>query len=199
LPYMEQTNLYNVPSNTGAAWNSGANARVVKQYLCPSDTTHNNGLALCGAGGWAGVSYAPVHYMFGPNNSTDPGTGQTVDVPKYTIGNIPDGTSNQVGIVERFVSFPNYNWSNTVNYPQMGCCWGWNSNGSAYGPWGLGVPQVNQRINQPVPHTQPSTAHASMQTLIMDGGVRSITSAINPNTWSGACQPDDGAVLGSNW
>src|SRR5208337_2501229 len=49
--------------------------------------------------------------------------------------NIPDGSSNTVGIVERFGNYPQYVWSNVAYYP---CAplpneWGWNEWSSVYG------------------------------------------------------------------
>jgi len=210
FPFIERQNEYNMAANQGALWNpTPPRNTVIKGYLCPSDSTHNNGLVTTGAGGsFSGVSYAPVYLMFGPGNSTDPSTGQQVAVSKYTIGNIPDGTSNTVGIVERFTSYPVYGWSNSTLYPEAGP-WGWNTQGSAYGPWGLYVPQVSSKTNSPGGNCTsqqcgahpycPNSAHSAMQTLLMDGSVRGVTSSVNSTTWTYACTPDDGQVLGSNW
>src|SRR5262249_34170846 len=57
---LEQDNLANRAIGSGAGWNNGNNATVVKTLLCPSDPTNSNGLCTTGATGWAGASYAPV-------------------------------------------------------------------------------------------------------------------------------------------
>ena len=62
--------------------------------------------------------------MFGTNGGVPPGWAG-FQGSQYNIGNIPDGTSNTVGIVERFTSLPAYGWSNAAFYPQAGW-WGWN-------------------------------------------------------------------------
>jgi len=209
--YMEQGPAYSKALNSGSGWGNNNHLTVVKTLLCPSDSTHNNGLCTTGAGGWAGTSYAPNYLLFGPTYTYDPSTGAYPSRAKYAIGNIPDGTSNTIGVVERFTSFPQYGWSNALVYPEGSNNWSWSSNGSVYGPWGLYLPQVNSRSNgmpggncgagqncNAHPYA-PNTAHASMQALLMDGSVRNITGSISSTTWNYAITPDDGQVMPSNW
>jgi len=201
LPYVEQQQVYNKPFNTGAIWNNGVHAAIVPIYICPSDPTVNNGLS---PNGWAATSYAPTDKMF--SNSQFTYAGQTAWGPKYRVGNIPDGTSNTIAVVERYAGCPVYGWSNAWAYPISPGNWGWNSQGSAYGPWGLYTPQI-----QPTTNTQqsppglgahpyyPNTGHPVMMALLMDGSVRGIGSQITGTTWTYACSPDDGQVLGQDW
>jgi prepilin-type N-terminal cleavage/methylation domain-containing protein len=205
LPYIEQGNVYQLANGSGAVWNNGNNAVVIKLFLCPADNSHSNGICTAGATGWAGVSYAPDYLLFGPNTTTQVNTGASINPATYSIGNIPDGTSNTVGIVEHFTSFPVYGWSNAWGYPEGGP-WGWNAYGSVYGPWGLYPPQINPPLNNtasgqtPAHPYYPNSAHtASVQVLLMDGSVRGVSSGVSATTWSYACTPDDGNPLGSNW
>ena len=164
--------------------------------------------------GWAGSSYAPTTMMFaggnynGGNSTYDPSDqgGQWVTCSKYTVGNIPDGTSETVGIVERLGDCPYYGWGNAWAYPMDNSHWGYNSNGSAFGPWGVYLPLINPPINnwvgnqQPAHPYYPTTKHtASCQTALMDGSVRGVTIQVSALTWSYACQPDDGNPLGTDW
>jgi len=200
LPYLEQQNLYNRAAGTGAIWNANNQYTGVKAFCCPSDTTvGSNYLCTAGLTGWGATSYAPVSNMFGTTNVTDPASGQAICPAVYTIGNIPDGSSNQIGVVERFSSFPgNTGWTNTWTYPEMGQ-WGWNANGSAYGSqWGLNLPQVAQRAATANP-TSPNSAHSTEMVVMMDGSVRGVSGSISQATWNAVCQPADGAVVGSNW
>jgi prepilin-type N-terminal cleavage/methylation domain-containing protein len=202
LPFMELQNIVNTASGSGAIWGNNMNTTVVKPFLCPSDPSMNNGLCTTGATGWNGTSYAPVYTVFGINNTTAPASGQTVCLAPVNLSTITDGLSNQVGIVERYGSFPAYGWSNSWSYPMMGCCWGWNSVGSGYGPWGWYLPQIGARLtgSAPVAHPYyPNTAHSTMQTFIMDGSVRGISAGVSQTTWQNACTPNDGFVLGSDW
>jgi len=198
LPYIEQGPLYNKAYNQWAAWNNNINTTAVDTYMCPSDISINNGLS---PNGWAAASYAPISNFF--SNSSYWNGSISVWCPKYKIGNIPDGTTNQVWVVERYGGCPQYGWSNGWDYPE-GYNWGWNQHGSIYGPWGLNLPQTNTpNITQGYPQGAhpyyPSTGHATMQTLLADASVRAISNAISQATWNAACVPDDGQPLGTDW
>jgi prepilin-type N-terminal cleavage/methylation domain-containing protein len=205
LPYVEQQNIYNRAAASGQnnIWTNGApNATaIVPIYLCPSDPSPNQGLV---GNGWAGTSYAPNYLMFGVIQYSTIYTSQNQG-PKYRIGTIPDGTSNTIGIVERYAQCPAYGWNNAWGYPiGGGCPWNWNSQGSCYGPWGLLVPQIQPPLNwgapqPPAAYNAPNTGHPVSMNMLMDASVRTISSSISSTTWSYACQPDDGNVLGSDW
>jgi prepilin-type N-terminal cleavage/methylation domain-containing protein len=199
LPYIEQQNVLNRAVGSGAIWNNGVNAFVIKTYICPSDPSMNNGLTL---NNWAGTSYAPNKFIFGETPTANQG-GQNCTVSKYNIGNIPDGTSDTVGIVERLGACPAYGWSNAWNYPMDVNIWGWNSNGSVYGGFGLYLPQINPPLtggSNPAHPYYPSAKHtASLQVAMMDGSVRGVTAATGITSWTYVVTPDDGQVIGSDW
>lgn len=201
FPYMEQDTLNKQALGSGAAWNNGVNAAVVKGLVCSSDISVSNGQCTTGATGWAACSYAPVYQLFGM--MTVDRNGQACNGPSYTLANIPDGTSNAIGIVERYSSFPAYGWSNAITYP-MGGPWGWNSAGSAYGPWGLYTPQIEPPLNwgsatQPAHPYYPNTGHSACQVLLMDGSVKAANPGIDQATWINLCTPDDGNPLPGDW
>jgi prepilin-type N-terminal cleavage/methylation domain-containing protein len=200
-PYIEQDNLYNRAAGSGAAWGNNNHATPVKTLLCPSDSTHANGLCTTGATGWAGASYAPVYQLFGATNSYNSSVGAYIARSQYNVGNIPDGTSNQVALVERFTSFPVYGWSNAALYPMSPSYWGWNSYGSVYGVWGLYPPQVGASAGgtNPAHPYYPNSAHQTCLVLLLDGSVRGVGPDVSSTTWGYACQPDDGNPLGSDW
>jgi len=205
LPYVEQGPLYNRAIGSGAIWGNNVNTAVVPIYICPSDPTPTNGMALSG---WSGTSYAPNQKMFGATTVYTNPPGAWYTQSKYRIGNIPDGTSNTVGVVERFAIFPAYGgWNNMPFHPTDNAHWGWNNHGSVYGVWGLNnyPPQIQPPINgwvgsvAPAYPFNPNTGHPVMQTMLMDGSVRGVGASVSPNTWQQACTPDDGAPLGANW
>jgi len=198
-PYMEQDNIFKRSVGTDG-WGNNNHAAVIKTFLCPSDTSHNNGLCKTGAGGWAATSYAPNYYMFGTAYINYPSKGQNLHSSQYSIGNIPDGNSNTVGVVERYASFATYGWSNALVYPQ-GSGWAWNSNGAIYGPWGLYTPQINppETGSNPAHPYYPNTRHAACQVMLMDGSIRGISAGVSGTTWNYACQPGDGNPLPSDW
>jgi len=192
---IEQDNVARV-SNGSDAWGNNGHNKVIKTYQCPSDASMNSGLGLHG---WAGASYSPTHAMFAV--VPDPVvTWAGSCASRFLIGNIPDGTSNTVGLVERFGSFPAYGWSSSAMYP-IGGPWSWNSVGCVFGPWGWYVPQIRPPLqgSNPAHPYMPNTNHSSCNVLLMDGSVRGVSAAVNGTTWSYVCTPDDGQVIGSNW
>jgi len=214
-PHFEQDTVYKRGFGSGAGWGANNHLTVIKTLLCPSDSTHSNGICTAGQTSWAGTSYAPNYYMFGDSNVYDASRNHYISQGKYTIGNIPDGTSNTVGVVERFTSYTYYGWSNATLYPMSASDWGWNQYGSVYGVWTAGntaagtpllyTPQVNARTTggnwqagDAHPY-MPNSRHTACQVLLMDGSVRGVSGSINQTTWSYACTPADGQPLGSNW
>jgi len=195
LPYIEQDAIYRRSFNSGASWGSNNHAAVIKTYLCPSDSSHSNGIV---PSGWSGASYAPNYYMFGTNTSTY--NGQSEHWTKYTVANIPDGTSQTIGIVERWAYHQSYGWYNTFCYPQGGP-WAWNNHGSLYGVWGLYLPQTSAKPtgSNPAHPYYPNSSHTTCQVLMMDGSVRGVSGSVTQATWNAVAQPDDGQIPGSNW
>jgi prepilin-type N-terminal cleavage/methylation domain-containing protein len=207
-PYAEADNIYRRTAGITDGWGSNNHAAVIQIALCPSDATHNAGLTP--SHGWAGTSYAPVYHLFAEANVYDPSLGFYRTCSRYKIGNIPDGTANQIGLVERFTG-TSYGWSNSLVYPMSHSYWGWNSVGSIYGPWGLYLPQTSARYrstngqcgaaNYCDAHPYaPNSAHTTCQVLLMDGSVKSVSSSVSTNNWNFACQPADGNPFqGDNW
>jgi prepilin-type N-terminal cleavage/methylation domain-containing protein len=220
LPYIEQANIYNRAIGQGAIWGGNNTTAVIKTFMCPSDPTSTNGL---NGDGWAGTSYAPNCALFGSSNYADPGAGGNwVTGGKYTVGNIPDGTSNTIGLVERLSQFPYYpNWYNDWAYPiDNNIHWGWNTHGSAAAAqppgWVPGgsinnvtnyyLPQINPPTNnyvgnqQPAHPYYPNSKHTASELVgLMDGSIRTVSASLTQFTWNCAMVPDDGQVLGSDW
>ena len=201
LPFIEQQNLYNLAMGSGSGWGNGVNARIVKSYICPADPTQvSSGLAITGATGWSTASYAPNYYLLGTVNN--PSWQANGGLSQYGIGNIPDGTSNTISIVERYANFTTYGWSNTDFYPE-GAQWGWDSAGAIYGPWGMYLPQVNARPTGGLPYGAhpyyPNSAHPTCMVAMMDGSVRGVSNGVSSYSWSCAVQPADGLVFDSTW
>jgi prepilin-type N-terminal cleavage/methylation domain-containing protein len=196
LPFIEQQNLSNRANNQGAIWGGGVNTGIVAVYVCPSDPTSNNNLS---PNGWGATSYAPVSNLFASDTNSYP-NGALAYQSKYRINTIPDGSSNQIMVVERYAGCPAYGWSNSWAYPQ-GSYWGWNSQGSVYGPWGLYAPQINAPTSGTgAAHPYyPNAAHPVLLVILGDASVRGVSSGVSATTWSYACQPADNNVLPSDW
>jgi len=201
--HIEQGNLLTRVPNGSVAYAAGNSNTTIKTFLCPSDSTHNNGLTSSGYTGYTGVSYTPSFAMFGASTIvTNPSiSGQYGQYARYTIGNIPDGTANTVGVVERYTSpgtgsslpwLPSlfYGLNYTYGYPYYPTM-----PAATYASY---MPQMGVMKAAANPYS-PNTFHTTMQVLLMDGSVRGISAGLSPTTWAYAMIPDDGQVLGSDW
>jgi len=218
LPYIEQGNTPQTLATGGIYYMWGAAGSVngqstsvgVKIFLCPSDSSHANGARANNGGGWPVTSYFRNYYMFdtGGGYQPPPATaGYYFTLSKYTIGNIPDGTSNTVGVVERYADIinPSYGQDSGLwtHHGQDRFHWGYSQWAPVYGNSRFGQttapPQFGVKSNQAIPY-MPSSGHSTtVQVLLMDGSVRGVSSGISAATWSSAVVPDDGQALGSNW
>ena len=202
-PYMEQDALARRAYGSGVSYGNGNHAAPVKMLQCPSDPSMSGGL-LPSSGvnaGWAGSSYVPNYYMFGAGQiSPDPSaSGQGTSGSKYNVGNIPDGASNTLAVMEKLAVQNSY-YTNAILYP----C------GAYYSGWYYYYGSVTYPYYQyyaPIFSAKPSTAqyytestpHPALQALLMDGSVRGISSSVSTTTYGNAKTPDDGQVLASNW
>jgi len=205
LPQIEQDNIYRSVAVTGASWGTGgtngmngqtmAPGGTPKTFLCPSDSSHNNGLGP--STGWTVTSYARNQLMFDLAGQPS-GNGHTFTIPKYTVANIPDGTSNTMAVTERYAYMSAYNYSGLwTHHGQERYHWGYSQWAPSYGQWGLYLPQVGIRSNQAHPY-YPNSGHSSgVQCLLMDGSVRNVGASVSQTTWNNFVTPDDGQVLGN--
>ena len=210
LPFVEQDALYKVGVtgrpffNVNTAAGTPVRANTIKPYQCPSDPSLVNGFAANQVGSWGGSSYAGNFQMFGKSNQTT--WGQSY-ISQYNVGNIPDGTSNTIGFSEKYAtcgssgnlwSWVGADWGGGVSWM---CTFAASPTGQWSNPnWNL-VPQIQPNpYNTACDPVRPSSAHAGVCLVgMMDGSVRSVTSAVTQATWILAFTPDDGQVLPSNW
>jgi len=213
LPYIEQDAMYRAgtTSNGNSTFWDGpvagtpsgtVRSAVVKGFQCPSDSTLSAGYALNQVNAWGGTSYAGNFQVFGLSPVSEPSTGGNSWTPRYNIGNIPDGTSNTVGMTERMAACGST--GNLWSWP--GGDWGPNQWGVTFAnsPWGgnwTSTPLIAPRPwNTACDATRPSSGHSSTcQTLLMDGSVRGVTGSVSQTTWQIAIIPDDGLPMPSNW
>jgi len=208
LPFIEQDNVYKAAFGSGASWGAGQHAAVIKTYICPSDSSHTNGRRPTDPSGWAVTSYSNSNLLFGGGNGWGQNNGYAYTNPpgvyiskgRFSIGNIPDGSSNTVGIVERFGYYKAYDWAPLWNHPSDGAHHGnqhqWTH---TYGQFGNYAPQVGIKAAQAHPYYPNSGHSTSIQVALMDGSVRGVGAGVSQTTWTYAVQPDDGQVLSTNW
>jgi hypothetical protein len=226
LPFIEQDNIPKTLSayNFYYSWGHGSGCPingyqvVVKTLLCPSDPTHSKGINTYT--NWSVVSYSRNALMFDSGGGYQPSAGgYYYTLPGYTVANIPDGTSNTIGILERYAYTSSYGYASLwTHHGQDRFHWGYAQWSPTYATnWQMGnfnssypsgtnfaglmsyPPQIGVKPIQAHPY-YPNSGHATTnQLLMMDGSVRGVTAAVTPTTWMNAIRPDDGQALGGNW
>jgi prepilin-type N-terminal cleavage/methylation domain-containing protein len=217
LPYIEQGNIVTTFAQSGVyyAWgaagsvNGQTTSTAVKTYVCPSDPTNNNGARQNNGGGWPVTSYFRNYYLWDGGGGYQPQAGgHYFTLSKYTIGNIPDGTSNTVGIVERYADLNGNNgtiYTGTqfsglwTHHGQDRYHWGYAQWAPVYGQWSTGGPQTGVRPTNAAYYLPNSGHSTTVQVLMMDGSTRGVSSGVGSTTWLYAITPDDGQTLGANW
>jgi prepilin-type N-terminal cleavage/methylation domain-containing protein len=190
LPFIEQKNIYN---ETGWQSWTNQNGRVVKIYLAPLDPTLPGGNIHNGNRG--AISYAANGLVFGFQ------PGGSCRMP----ASIPDGTSNTIFFAERFTEcgtgsgFRQWIWNEDGgDFPNNGPFFAGGPNNNGYSPWNL--PQWNAisaatcQIN-----TVQAMSAGGIVVGMGDGSVRVVNSGVSQNSWSFACQPNDGQVIGNDF
>jgi len=212
LPYIEQDNMIKamIAAGTYYCWGTPGRNQPVKTYLCPSDSTHNNGTSIPAGTDWNVTSYSRNTFLFDNGGGYQPSAGYYYTLSTYLIGNIPDGTSNTIGILERYASLTTYGWSSLFSHHgQDRYHWGYAQWAPVYGPWVGGapqnyLPQVGARptgsgTGSAHPYYPNSPHSSTIQVMLMDGSVRGVTGGVSPANWRAAILPDDGGILSGNW
>jgi prepilin-type N-terminal cleavage/methylation domain-containing protein len=199
LPYIEQDGVLKLSIPSGASWGNNAHSKVIPIYLCPSDPSHSSGRRPVDPGGWAVTSYSNNWKLFGTDYFYNSAYPSYSTISKYKVHNIPDGSSNQIGILERFGWYPSYSWSPLWNHPSDRAHWGdthqWTHQ---YGMFGNYLPQVGITPARAHPY-YPNTTHPVLLVTLMDASVRPVSGSVSGNTWDWATRPDDGNPLGNDW
>jgi prepilin-type N-terminal cleavage/methylation domain-containing protein len=209
LPFIEQDNVYRGPDTSSYySWRwqdvGQGSKTVIKAYLCPSDSSHSNGFRPTDTSTWTVTSYNRNYFLFDTAGGYQPQAGgHYFTLPKYSIGNIPDGTSNTLGITERYAYLRAYDYSNLwTHHGQDRFHWGYAQWAPVYGQWagsnpGAYLPQIGIRSANAHPY-YPSSGHTTtVQCLNMDGSVRGVGAGVSAATWNTYVLPDDGGVLGN--
>jgi len=228
MPYIEQDAIPKTLANSNVyyAWgaagsvNGQSTSSAVKIYRCPSDPTPSSaGARGNDGGGWPVTSYFRNWYLWDSSTMRDSISGHHFTMSRFNIGNIPDGTSNTVGVVERYADIQPNSVSGTqysglyTHHGQDRAHWGYAQWAPVYGAWdqttwypnGVGTtgpaypPQVGVRVSQAAYYRANSGHSTSIQVLLMDGSVRGVSSGVSLTTWQSVIVPDDGAAVGSNW
>ena len=220
LPHLEQNALFQAAmTNPTQTWNADVNGVPLRQirvstYECPSDWTMSYVATSTQISGWAGGSYSTNYQLYGPVRA-----GGIADVPRFGIGNIPDGASNTVSFTEQYAACAiglgndcgvlwampgvdvNWHWTPVIGNsrtPPFGF-----AGSPGYGSWTYppqGNPVISQYGSKSCGKSNAESGHSfGVQCLLADGSVRRVSSSISESTWQNALTPGDGQVLGSDW
>jgi prepilin-type N-terminal cleavage/methylation domain-containing protein len=212
LPYYEQENLFRLytQDRPDAGYLGAQYVPLSPIHVCPSDPTSSNGVATLD-GKTATSNYAMNLVLFGAG-----GSFHVKGAPSpYRLGNIPDGTSNTIGLVETSGCFPGFP---TIN-PQSGTSenfmsWPYPAYPNTMGPYwpnpDMLPGQANYQGSFPLPQLSVGPMEADpnlcqsyhtgvMNIALMDGSVRNIGPGLGLKTWSNALHPADGQILGPDW
>jgi type II secretory pathway pseudopilin PulG len=221
LPYIEQGPLFNqYTQDIPKPGYLGALFVPVTLFSCPSDPTQNGGLAVGGSqdGKWALSCYSYNLVLFG-------GTYQAVNTvvgrsaTSYKIGNIPDGSSNTLGLGEQTGGYPgSFSSNNQYNASETYNTWAWPATplttGGTYGPYSpdpaylpggalyganFPLPQCGVDPQLSDPAAFQSVHPGIINIALMDGSVRTVSSGISQRSWNAALLPADGGVFDSTW
>ncbi len=210
LPYCDQGNLFNeYTKDIPKPGYLGAQFTPVAVHICPSDPTISAGIGTV-APNYATGNYAVNLALFGAAGTFNVKGANSI----YLLGNIPDGASNTIGIVEASGCFPGFP---AVN-PQTGTSesymtWHWPAYPNQFGPYWPNPDELPGQANYtglfPLPQigvnlmkADPNLCqcyHTVMNVALMDGSVRNISMSLSQQTWTNALNPADGQVLGGDW
>jgi len=214
LPYIEQGNIPTTFANGGIYYSWGASgsangqstSTAVKTFYCPSDSSQTNGARSTNPGGWPVTGYFRNYLLFDLGGGVQQPSGHYWTLSKYTVANIPDGTSQTVGIVERYSDITPNQISGSeyaglwTHHGQDRFHWGYSQWAPVYGQWSQGAPQTGVKPAVNAAYYLPNSGHStSVQVLMMDGSVRGVGGSVNQTYWSYAINPEDGNVLPGNW
>jgi prepilin-type N-terminal cleavage/methylation domain-containing protein len=222
LPYLEQGNLYSEAN--GYAYTQipqgGGTYKYACEYmqtlfLCPTDASGPDfGLwSVDGSGNdvglWAYGNYATNFQVFGAPNVGDNGANFNGS-PSLTYS-FPDGTSETILFAEKARHLAdNYDslWAHgswcvpymaTFAYGSANGSTGYATADTEGGPAIPGIvgPASKFQVQPPIGTAYPalaSTAHLTMNVLMGDGSVITLSGGIDPNTWWALCTPAQGDV-----
>jgi prepilin-type N-terminal cleavage/methylation domain-containing protein len=210
LPFYEQGNLFTAcTQDIPKPGYQAAQFTPLSIHVCPSDPTVDGGIGSVPPN-YATGNYALNLALFGANGTFNIKGAYS----PYKIGNIPDGSSTTIGIVEASGCFPGFPAVDPVTgTTESYMTWTWPAYPNTFGDYwpnpdqlpgqpnytGLfAFPQINVNMMQADPNLSQSY-HAIMNVALMDGSVRNVSAAMSQKTWTNALNPADGQILGSDW
>ena len=221
LAYLEQDNVFKTYTQDvpNPGYLSAQNVPL-KNFSCPSDPTQRDGLAIGGSqdGKWGLSCYSYNLVLFGGSyNAVNTTLGRSAS--PYKIGNIPDGSSNTVGLGEQTGDYPgSFGSGNAYNASEAYNVWAWPATplttGGTYGPYSpdpaylpggalyganYPMPQCGVTPMLSDPARFQSCHPGVINVALMDGSVRTVSSGVSQYSWNLALNPADGMTFDNSW
>jgi prepilin-type N-terminal cleavage/methylation domain-containing protein len=201
LPFIEQEAYWQKATSlpyTGY----GLGRQQIKTYLCPSDSSPSGGSGVnSGSGGLYVSNYGGNYLVFG-----DPPNGSLEGAARIPAS-FPDGASNTILFAEKFGTCAGTGslWSDTNPDWRPAFCLpsrGGYSDTSQITPTGYVPCPLFQAdgYGSSCDIKRAQALHGQVLNVgLADGSVRTVNNSVSPATWAAACDPRDGAPLGSDW
>jgi len=194
LPYIEQDALYQSQNPFAGVQVNNWGLIPPRTYVNPADPSQ--GSHPLSDPGWTSIGYAINTPALGTDQAGRPGSGRRANLQN----GFPDGTSNTVVFVERYARHGVLPWNSDFSSVNLAFA----SGGGWLEPW------INQFGYTAPPMINPTPLAATIDRAhgphpgvclvgLADGSVRGVTGNITPFTWTAACDPNDGLVLGNDW
>lgn len=212
LPHIEQKAISDLLTLTGYA--GGQYDKVIKTFICPTDTTNTGGKCQTtygGANNWGSTNYAGNNYVFG-----DPPKGLGYPIGKKEMNaTCSDGLSNTVFFAEIYATCGNggvlnggtQTWgslwadANSIWRPgyNLGTAGSKSASGIAAYPAAMMFQVQPHYLNNCTPWTAQGIHSGGILVGLGDGSVRFVRGSVSPTTWARVNDPRDGIVVGDDW
>ncbi len=202
LPFIEQAAAQTEIATTYS--NSWWCIYGIKTFANPGDETGTFPQPMDGGSPRYQSSYAPNEWALCPTATWLGSTQINYQTAVASLARtFKDGTSNTVLLAEKFAFCgPQSNGASFYWGEEGGTCnrlGGYGGNGSIPGFYTLAVPQNNPTPANCNPCMLQAGWPGGIQIALADGSVRLVPTSISATTWAAVLQPNDGAIVGSDW
>ena len=215
LPNLEEDAVYDMGKSSGNSFQNiggkagGVCVQVISTFLCPSDTSHDEGRPQTTQGGadaWAVSCYAANYLVFGEPDAADREL-RLQGTPSLSK-TFPDGTSNTIIFAERYATCQYEGgwklaslWDDSNGWWRPSFCvnneFQWPDE-KGYVPCYL-FQDVPDKFKSCHADRAQSPHPGGINTAFGDGSVTFIAADVDPDIWVQACDPQDGGSYEKEW